>query len=366
MTPRILILAHAEDLHALAVAEALERKGVEAVFWYTPDFPTRAAEGLLFEGDGVRISIEGLGDRLDAGFTAVWNRRPCHAVDREGLHPADLKFAERGCDIFRRSLFELLAPEAFWVNPDPAVRRNSKILQHRAAQRVGLRMPDTLYSNDPQEIRRFLKRHDEGVVYKPLFTQMWQLEDQVLAPATTLLSTDPEVEDDVLQAMPGIFQAAIPKAWELRVTVMGRRAITARVLSQQTERGRLDWRRAYDELVFKADVLPDEIAERCFALLDRLGLVFGCLDFIVTPEGEYIFLEVNQTGQFLFVEEATGQPLLDAFTELLIQGRADFAWDEANPQVRFLEVRDRAIERLEREAGRHVRAPSPAAEERKR
>jgi len=136
------------------------------------------------------------------------------------------------------------------------------------------------------------------------------------------------------------------------------------LLSQQTEKGRLDWRRAYDELVFESDTLPDGIAERCFALLDRLGLVFGCLDFIVTPAGEHVFLEVNQTGQFLFVEEATGQPQLDAFTELLIQGRVDFAWDENDPRVRFSEVREQAIERLERLAPRHVRAPSPAAEER--
>ena len=33
-----------------------------------------------------------------------------------------------------------------------------------------------------------------------------------------------------------------------------------------------------------------------------LGLKFGCFDFIVTPDGEYVFLEVNEAGQFLWIE----------------------------------------------------------------
>jgi glutathione synthase/RimK-type ligase-like ATP-grasp enzyme len=371
MSARILILSHPRDAHGLSVLEALERKGVEAVYWCTPDYPTRAAESLLFEGDRIRLSVEGLdgrlGDRLgdlpEDGVTTVWNRRPSCAVDREGLHPADVEVAERGCDLFRRSLFELLAPGAFWVNPDPAVRRSSKILQHRAALEAGLRVPGTLYSNDPREIRDFLRRCGGRVVYKPLFTQIWQVGDTTMAPPTARVTEELVRDDEVLRAMPGIFQELTPKAWELRVTVMGRRAITARVLSQQTEAGRLDWRRAYGELRLEPDELPREIAERCFDLLDRLGLVFGCLDFIVTPEGEHVFLEVNQAGQFLFVEEETGQPLLDAFTELLIQGRSDFAWDESRPKIRFADVRERAIERMEEMSEGHVPAPSPAVEE---
>lgn len=367
MDARILILSHPRDAHAVSVLEALDRKGVEAVLWCTPDYPTRAAESLLFEDDRVLLSVEGLdgrlGDRLEDRFTAVWNRRPFCAVDRERLHPADVEIAERGCDLFRRSLFELLAPGAFWVNPNPAVRRNSKILQHRAALEVGLRVPATLYSNHPREIRDFFRRHGGRVVYKPLFTQIWQVGERTMAPPTALLTEELVRDDEVLRAMPGIFQQLIPKAWELRVTVMGRRAITARVLSQQTEEGRLDWRRAYGELRLEPDELPGEITARCVDLLDRLGLVFGCFDFIVTPEGEHVFLEVNQAGQFLFVEQETGQPLLDGFTELLIQGRPDFAWDESRPRLRLSDVHQRASERMEEMSEGHVQAPSPAVEE---
>ena len=34
----------------------------------------------------------------------------------------------------------------------------------------------------------------------------------------------------------------------------------------------------------------------------KMGLVFCALDFIVTQDDEYVFLEVNEQGQFLWIE----------------------------------------------------------------
>ncbi len=53
--------------------------------------------------------------------------------------------------------------------------------------------------------------------------------------------------------------------------------------------------------------------------MKKLGLVFGCFDFIVTPDNEYYFLEVNEQGQFLWIEEVNPDiKILDAFVNLLI------------------------------------------------
>jgi hypothetical protein len=80
----------------------------------------------------------------------------------------------------------------------------------------------------------------------------------------------------------------------------------------------------------------------CRDLLTRLGLVFGCLDLIVTPDGRYVFLEINQMGQFLFIERWTGLPLLDTFAELLLQGRPDYRWPPSHGVVHYADVVDRA------------------------
>ena len=169
MPPTVLILTFPGDIHAVAVAAALRRKGAVPVTWFNPDFPMRTGETVAFEG--ARLAIRVRGREVDpggGGIDTVWNRRPGHAIDFGVLHAADREFAERSCDIFRRSLFDLVAPGAFWVNPHAAVRRNSKPLQQAAAVQVGLETPDTLYTNDPTEIRRFLRRQGGRIAYKPL------------------------------------------------------------------------------------------------------------------------------------------------------------------------------------------------------
>ena len=128
------------------------------------------------------------------------------------------------------------------------------------------------------------------------------------------------------------------KDHELRITVIGRHVFGAKVLSQQTESGRLDWRRSYHELRIEPCDIPEHLADRCREVLARLGLVFGCFDFVVTPESEFVFLEVNEGGQFLFVESYSGLPLLDAFAEFLAQGRPDFAWPANHSPVLYSDV----------------------------
>ena len=49
----------------------------------------------------------------------------------------------------------------------------------------------------------------------------------------------------------------------------------------------------------------------------RLGLRFGALDFVVTPDDRWIFLEINSNGQWAWIEDATGQPVAAAIADAL-------------------------------------------------
>jgi hypothetical protein len=171
-----------------------------------------------------------------------------------------------------------------------------------------------------------------------------------------MLTAEQLVEDPLLKSSPGIYQELVPKAYELRITMMGRKAFVAKVLSQETEGGKLDWRKSYAELKMESFAVSQDVADACFRLLERLGIVFGCFDFIVTPEGETIFLEVNEMGQFLFVENYTGVPLLDAFCEFLLQASVGFTWRPDQVQVRYPDVREEVVVLAAREAEKH-RAP---------
>jgi glutathione synthase/RimK-type ligase-like ATP-grasp enzyme len=238
------------------------------------------------------------------------------------------------------------------------------MIQQRVAGRIGIKSPETIFTNSPSEIRAFLKRRGK-IVYKPFCPAVWRSRESDWLPYTALLTEDALVSDELLRLTPGIFQELVPKAYELRVTVIGRRTFAAKVLSQSTEKGKLDWRKAYDELRFEPASLPPEVEHQCFALLDELGLVFGCFDFIVTPTGEHVFLEVNEAGQFLFIERYCGLPLLDAFTEFLFQGNVEFEWSEEAITTRYTDPEfEQAVTARAREfRASHVVAPEALIDE---
>ncbi|MFI9811503.1 hypothetical protein [Saccharothrix variisporea] len=41
------------------------------------------------------------------------------------------------------------------------------------------------------------------------------------------------------------------------------------------------------------------------------------MDFVVTPSGDWVLLEINPTGQYGFVEAATGAPVTAQLADLL-------------------------------------------------
>jgi hypothetical protein len=373
---RALIITEAGDAHAVAVAEALRRKGAEdVILWPTSDFPTRALEDVRFSSVGVwSFQSRGNGfdvrtDGLDSAGVTVWRRRPAYVLDPERLHPADRRFADTECSVFRRSVLGMIHPRAFWVNAnDAAGKAGLKTAQLAAAAQAGLTIPETLVSNNPQSIRAFAAAGP--TIYKSLMPAGWQGEgDTQHLTYTSLVTPEALCDNDSLVQSPGIYQRLVPKDYELRVTVIGEKVFAAKVHSQETDKGKLDWRRAYDELTFTPHTLPPPVEVKCLLALKRLGLVFGCIDLVVTPEGDHVFLEVNESGQFLFVERYCGLPLLDAFAEMLLQGCADFSYPGASPQPGFVSYQDKVfeaevLELTETLRAAHVERSSTLADER--
>jgi glutathione synthase/RimK-type ligase-like ATP-grasp enzyme len=63
--------------------------------------------------------------------------------------------------------------------------------------------------------------------------------------------------------------------------------------------------------------LPAGVADRLLALMRRLDLWYGAIDLRRGPDGDYVFLEINPAGQWLFVEYATDQPIAATLANLL-------------------------------------------------
>lgn len=342
---RVLIPTQIHDIHAKVVQRALEMRGHEAVLWYGGDLPSRQSLALEIDETGATaLRIDGSDIAASGSYDVVWLRRPVYGVVPEDMHPGDRAFAEREWEQFLRGLWLTIGEGAFWVNArQAATLAGSKPRQLVEATRVGFTVPRTLFSNDPAQIRAFIRDNPGETIYKPFCTSSWKMEDGAAYLFTAVVDEDALPADDVLRLAPGIFQPRVDKAYELRVTVMGRRLFAVRLASQSLEQARVDWRIGTRALDMQPVTLPPAIEARCLALLDRLGLVFGCIDLIVTPAGEHVFLEVNQMGQFLWLEELLPElPLLDAFCAMLEQARPDFDWRPEAATLRFADLQDRA------------------------
>ena len=363
---RILIVSTADDLHAVAVAYALRRKGHRCECLFTPDYPTLLAlsihqdpedrtSRLLLRGPGI------LEEDQSEPFDTIWLRRQKGVFLPEDMHPGDKEIASRQCDTFLAGMLACLdrEPGTFWVNPlSSDARARQKPYQLRRAIRAGLPIPETLFSNDPAEIRAFLREHGGVVAHKLLESASWISDDEerVFAAHTTPLTADQLPEDAVLRLCPGIFQPLLQKQFEVRVACLGHFLVAIRINSQTDDRAATDWRAGQFYIEMEPYDLPHETAEACRRLLEDLGLVYGALDFVVTPEGEHVFLEVNPQGQFLFLEDRAGLPLLDMFSEFLLAGTRDFTWRNDHDVVRLVEFAESRKETWPAEAALHVRS----------
>jgi hypothetical protein len=124
-----------------------------------------------------------------------------------------------------------------------------------------------------------------------------------------------------LSFCPGIFQRRISGAYEARVTIIGEQLFCVRIDASSDDS--LDWRKQGRGVRLKPLRAPVEVEQKCMAFMDEAGMVFACLDFIVSTQGDWCFIEANQAGQFLWKEEILpDMPLLGAMCEFLLQGKA--------------------------------------------
>lgn len=313
----ILILTAPDDVHADAAEAELGRRGAAWARFDPADVPARARLSVGIRDGRLtrRLTREGGTVDLDA-VTAVWFRRPGAPVAPAHLHGDAAAFVATETGQFVGDVWETLDVPALPA-PRPVVRRaQHKVRQLQLALAVGFELPPTVAGNDPDAVLDLFTHTGGRLISKQV--GLAELGGGLVRYTEPVSHRDVGHVDGVRHC-PVIAQARVPKRVELRVTVVGSRVFTAAIHSQRSNHARHDWRRYDDHNVpLTPWELPDEVAARCVALTRRLGLCYGALDLIVTPDDRYVFIEINPSGQYLWVEEETGLPITAAVVDLLM------------------------------------------------
>jgi len=297
----------------MRVADLLRADGEPVLLFDLSDLPQRAKVTVEYRNGGVgrlEYSVDGAGVFDLAHARSVWWRRP-QAPDLTAVSDANnYAFTFNEWQEAINGLWQLI--DAPWMNPpakDEVAGR--KALQLKIAAGLGLRIPRTLITTDSGAARSFIAEHGLGrTIYKTFSCthQIWR---------ETRLVGQGEIDKlDHLRLAPVIFQEYIEAAADLRVTVVGRKIFPAAIYARDTDYP-VDFRMSLGQARTEAVELPPLVAEKILALMDRLGLVYGAIDLRRTPEGEYVFLEINTAGEFLFIEQRTGQPIARAVADWL-------------------------------------------------
>jgi len=340
MPPALLIRGPKFDSHTRGVSWALRQRGADPFHWSSASFPVEQTLSVEIDASGAQTVClsEALERRALAGFDVVWNRRHGPPTVSPAIEAEEKPFAERESRTLLSAVLEQLGRDALWINSLDAQRRDlDKPFQLRTAAKVGLAIPPSLFSNDPDTIAAFYDRHNGEVIYKPFAPGKWDLDSGGVALTyTTPLPRRILAQREMLANAPGIYQKKLDKRDEWRLTVFGRTCFAARLLSQDRPEGRMDWRAAQSVLEIEPRQPPDWLRDAVFRYMDAAGLRFATFDFVRTPSDAFVFLECNQTGQFLWKEELQpDMPLLAAFTDFLLSGEPRYQWPGAPVRPRF-------------------------------
>jgi glutathione synthase/RimK-type ligase-like ATP-grasp enzyme len=188
------------------------------------------------------------------------------------------------------------------------------------ARELGLEIPRTLTTNDPSAVRTFAASCEGGIVTKMLSSFAVYEGGREMVVFTNPVKPEDLADLSGLRLCPMTFQEMIPKALELRVTVVGERVMSASIDSQSSERAAHDWRRDGLRMIrdWQPYELPRQVEENILRLMDYFVLNYGAIDIIVTPDGRHVFLEINPVGEFFWLERSPGLPISDAIADVLL------------------------------------------------
>jgi len=168
----ILIITNADDETIEPVVKHLEEMNEKFYRFNTENFPAETTiELALLDGNLTGSLKNKNGDLVIewAKVKSVWYRRPAASRITREMAEGYIKFIKDEAGAALWSLYTSL--DAFWMNPPLISQRlleHNKLYQLKLASQVGLSVPDTIITSDPNDLLAFCQRHGGVIALKIL------------------------------------------------------------------------------------------------------------------------------------------------------------------------------------------------------
>lgn len=315
----ILILTDPNsDTHSSIVQTELTRRKEESVVFNPGLFPRSSTITVEIKNKKLVPTIIHNDKKIDlTKIKSIWIRRPTKFDLGSILKPEESSWIQNECNQLIRAIWA--NTNALWVSKPANIRMASlKISQLKMAVELGFRIPKFVITNNVERATKFVESTSKGTIVKVLGEPAIYNKKRVATIYTHLITKKDRKFLGSVQYGPTFLQEFIKKKMDVRVTVIGKKIFAAGIDSANYEKARIDFRRAeIFDLPHRTIDLPKNIKTACIEMVQRFGLQFGAIDLLLTPDGKYVFLEINPNGQWLWIEWTTGLPLTDAICDLL-------------------------------------------------
>ena len=316
----VLILTHDEDPHSKSVRNYFDEIGVNYFEVLTEklinnyNITFNLSKGIFSLSDSQR-EIE-----INKNWS-IWNRRVMDPNIPPKIHKEleDIIYTETE-KTWQGMLF---AHEGKVVNrPQANFNANNKIDQLLFANnyKKGIKVPDTVLTNNPRNLERFyseLPKVSFKLLKAPLVNT--NVKNKYLTCYNNIVNKKQIKKAELIRNNPSLFQEYIEKKYELRITALEDKVIGIKIDSQNSDLSIMDFRRYdFDNVSYKRVDLPKNVENFCSDMLKHYNLSFGELDFIKNKNDEYVFLEINPNGQWLWLELQSGYNLTKNVAENLL------------------------------------------------
>lgn len=322
---RFLILGEPEDMHEQYVAWALGQAG------YDTTFINSAHGGCVSR---TTLYLDDFNDHFTSAewseAEAAWCRRLPRPPLMEQLQDEGEAFTVVEERRYARWLIDMQQASCSirWINmPAAAMASENKLIQLKSARHRGIPVPRTLITADPERFRAFL-RSEGTIVAKPLCGYSWEYEsgESLTAFAALLDSARGSTlsDADIAQCVT-VYQQRIDKVADVRMVIMGPDVLAYRIIQKGEQH--FDFRLGFyqkDHLKYEEIPVPPSLKHKMLAFMSSLGINFASADFALKADGEFVFLDLNPNGQWLFIEDASPETRVgQKFCSFFVKGSVD-------------------------------------------